>query len=182
MRAPLADHLPVCLVEPGPSPVAEPFIRRFLGIFDGIGTTVEHQVAGVENLVDSAVAPLPVVRWLASCLGEDGIDPGMPAGEQRRWLEQVGELLWWRGTKKGVTGMVALLTGSDPDISDTGGVFQRGESPSDPGHVTVSVADGGSAGDEQLFALLRRELPADVTFELHVGGRLVWPANAERPR
>lgn len=179
MRTPLADQLPACLVEPGASPVTEPFLRRFLAILDEVGDSVEHQVAHIENLVDPAVAPLPIVRWLASCMGEDGLDPEMAAGRQREWLRQLGDLTSWRGTKKGVTALLTLLTGSAPEVSDTGGVFARGDGRPRPGHVTVALPEGDAPDDDVLVELLRRDLPADVTFELWIGDRLAWPLTDE---
>lgn len=175
MRTALADHLPACLVEDGTSPGLEPFMRRFLSVFDELAARMEDQVGGLEHLVDPSVAPLPMVRWLGSWLAIDLLDPETPERLQREWVGRMGELLWWRGTRKGVAGILELVSGKAVEITDGGGVVRRGETTSAPGRVAVWVEDGGAADDRDLLALLRTELPAEVAFELRVGERVVWP-------
>ena len=165
----LADRLPACLAE-------DPFLRRFLAIFDAIAATVEMQVGGMEHLLDVSVAPDRMVRWLGGWLGIDDIDPSTPVDRQRDWVHEMGRLMWWRGTKTGVEGMLQLATGEDVTVIDTGGVYRHFQAPAvNPRHVRVLVNSVGWTTEEYLLALLRRELPAEVTFELRIGGRQVWP-------
>lgn len=178
MNVRFADHLPACLAE-------DPFlwrldgdgeIRGFLAIFDALANTVEMQISGLENVVDVAVAPDRMVRWLGGWLDIDDIDPSSPIDRQRGWVQQVGRLLWWRGTKEGVEGMLRVATGEDVAVIDSGAVYRQFEAPAvQPRHVRVMITDVGWTTEEHILTLLRRELPAEVTFELRIGGRQVWP-------
>lgn len=175
MTATFADQLPACLAE-------DPFLRRFLGIFDALEATVEVQVGGIEHVVDVAVAPDHMVRWLGGWLGIDDIDPSTPVDRQREWVREMGRLMWWRGTRAGVEGMVRLATGEEVTVTDSGGVWRQGEAPAtQPRHVRVLVNSVGWTTEDYLLALLHRELPAEVTYELRVGGRQVWPRPGEVP-
>jgi phage tail-like protein len=168
-----ADHLPACLAE-------DPFLQRFLQIFDAVANTVEMQISGMEHTIDVSVAPDRMVRWLGGWLDINDIDPSTPIERQREWVHEMGRLFWWRGTKSGVEGMLRLATGEDVAVLDTGGVYRQGEAPAvHPRHVRVLVNSVGWTTEEYLLTLLRRELPAEVTFELRVGGRQVWPRAAE---
>ena len=190
MTVSFADYLPACLSE-------DPFLRDFLRIFDDVANTVDSQVSGLEHLFDVSVAPDHMVRWLGSWLGIDDIDSSIPIERQRLWVEKMGTLLWWRGTRTGLRGVLGLSTGRAVDVVDTGGVYPRhapvqarsrlettapapvAPTRHNPRHVHVWVEDVGRTTDEHLLAVLRRELPAEVTFELQVGNRMVWPPRGE---
>lgn len=184
MRGSYAEHLPACFAE-------DEFFRSFLGIFDDVADTVEVQVGGIENLFDVSVAPDHVVRWLGSWLGVDDIDSSLPVERQRLWVKRMGTLLWWRGTRTGLRGVLGLVTGRSVDVIDSGGVFPRhgpvkartrlvtGANVSlvpvgrEHRHVYVWVEDVGHSTEEHILDVLRRELPAELTFELQVGGRML---------
>ena len=168
-RVAFADQLPACLAE-------DPFLRRFLQIFDAVANSVEMQVAGMEHIVDVSVAPDRMIRWLGGWLDIDDIDPSVPIERQRRWVKEMGRLLWWRGTKEGVEGILQLATGEDVAVIDTGGVYRQFQAPEvQPRHVRVLINAVGWTTEEHILTLLREELPAEVTFELRIGGRQVWP-------
>lgn len=169
MRTTLADQLPAPLAEDG-------FLRRFLAIFDELGHSVQLGVDGLEHLADPSVAPPVVVRWLGGWLGVESIDPSAPELRQRALVIALGRLLWFRGTATGLRGLLELLTGATVEVHDSGGVFARGEAPADnPRTVSVRVARSGWTSDEHLLAVVRAEVPVDVTFVLRVGDRVVWP-------
>jgi phage tail-like protein len=165
----LADQLPACLAE-------DRFLGQFLGILDEVSQTVEVQVSGLENLVDVSVAPEQMVQWLgAFWLDVYLLDPSMSVERRREWVRRMGELLWWRGTREGLTGLLEQATGRRVEVVDSGGVYRAGEAPRSLRHVHIWVEDGGWTSDEHLLAFVHRELPVEVTFELQVGDRLVWP-------
>lgn len=68
------------------------------------------------------------------------------------------------------------MIGVDAEITDAGGVFPGGRSPANPNRVWVSVPNTGWTTEERLVEMVRNEVPADVTVEIRVGGRRVWPA------
>jgi phage tail-like protein len=172
MKVSLAEQLPACLAE-------DEFLARFIGIFDEVADTVEMQVANLENLIDVAVAPDQMVQWLGHFwLDVYLLDPTMDIDRRRRWVREMGRLLWLRGTAEGLEGLLELVTGRQVEVFDSGGVYPAGAAPHNSHHVEVWVDDGGFTSDEHLLATVHRELPAEVTFELQVGSRQIWP----RPR
>ncbi|MEA2718019.1 MAG: hypothetical protein QOI56_1256 [Actinomycetota bacterium] len=169
MNASLADQLPACLAE-------DEFLRRFMGIFDEVADTVELQVANLDRLIDVAVAPEQMVQWLGHFwLDVYLLDPSMPIERRRRWVREMGRLLWLRGTADGLVGLLEQATGQQVEVSESGGVYGAGQAPPNPHHVQVWVDDAGFTTDDHLLATVHRELPAEVTFELQVGERLIWP-------
>lgn len=174
MTVSLADQLPACLAE-------DRFLGQFLGILDEVAETVEVQVGGLEHLVDVSVAPEQMVQWLGGFwLDVNLLDPSMPIERRRAWVLEMRRLLWWRGTKEGLTGLLEQATGRSVEIYDSGGVYRAGEAPVNPRHVQIWVDEGGWTNDEHLLAFVHRELPAEVTFELQVGERVVWPPTRGR--
>jgi len=169
MTGSLADQLPACLAE-------DEFLRRFMGIFDELAASVELQVANLENLVDISVAPEQMVQWLGQFwLDIYLLDPSMDLDRRRRWVREMGKLLWWRGTADGLTGLLEAITEQQVEVHDSGGVYREGEAPPNARHVQIWVDDCRSTSDEHLLATVHRELPAEVSFELQVGDRLLWP-------
>ena len=173
MKMNLADQLPACLAEDG-------FLRSFMGIFDEVADTVEMQVANLDHLVDVAVAPDQMLQWLGHFwLDVYLLDPSMSIKRRRRWVREMGRLLWLRGTAEGLVGLLEQITERQVEVYESGGVYPAGAAPDNPHHVEVWVDDGGSTTDEHLLAFVHRELPAEVTFELQVGERVLWPPSVE---
>ncbi|HVF13314.1 MAG TPA: phage tail protein [Acidimicrobiales bacterium] len=171
--ASLADQLPACLAE-------DHFLRSFMGIIDEVADTVEMQVANLDHLIDVAVAPDQMVQWLGHFwLDVYLLDPSMALDRRRRWVREMGRLLWLRGTADGLTGLLGQVTGTPVEVSDSGGVYALGGAPPNPHQVRVWVEDGGLTSDDHLLATVHRELPAEVSFELHVGDRQIWPRPEE---
>lgn len=155
--------------------LGDPFFRRFVGIFAELADGLRAHAEGLEHVVDVTVAPDPMVRYIGRWLGMESIDPSLPVVRQREMVRGAGRLSAWRGTRVGLEGFLALLTGAPAEVTEGGGVFRQGEAPRRSAPVRVRVQDTGQATDEHLLVLLRNELPADVRFELRVGPRPVWP-------
>lgn len=176
MRTALVDQLPAPLAE-------DPFLRRFLGIFDELSRSVQLDVDGLGHVIDPSVAPPVFVRWLGGWLGIESIDPSSPELRQRELVTAMGRFLWWRGTASGLKGMLELLTGGPVEVVDGGGIHLRGEAPAGTRWARVRVETTGSTTEEHLVSLIRAEVPADVEFELRVGDRRIWPPRPRsRPR
>ena len=164
----LVEQLPAHLL-------GDPFFRRFVGIFAELADGLRAHAEGLEHVVDVTVAPDPMVRYIGRWLGMESIDPSLAVVRQREMVRGAGRLSAWRGTRVGLEGFLALVTGAPAVVSEGGGVFRQGEAPRRSAPVKVRVQDTGQATDEHLMVLLRNELPADVEFELRVGRRPVWP-------
>jgi phage tail-like protein len=113
----LIDSLPVCFA-------GDPFLRRFLGIFQELADDLRSAIDGIEHTVDATVAPPDFVRWLGAWLGVESLDPSLPELRQRELVSGFGPLLPQRGTAAGLAGVVELVTGERPLVRDPGAVVR----------------------------------------------------------
>jgi phage tail-like protein len=164
----LIDQLPLSMLD-------DDFMVRFLGIFQELADTLIVHSDNVEHVVDVAVAPDSMVRYLGSWIGAEGLDQSLPDPLQRQIVRRFGQMLPWRGTTQGLKQVLELVTGHPPVVEDSGGVFAEGEAPDNPAHVRIQVASTGWTTEEDLLEMIQAQLPAFVTFELSVGGTRVWP-------
>jgi phage tail-like protein len=169
----------------------DPFLPRFLSIFEDVANTVYDQIDDLPHQFDPAVAPLPMVRRLGSWIGIDWIGASDDAVRQRKMVIEYSTLLSRRGTKEALIVLLRLLTGDEtPIVEDAGGVTiidsarSRHDGTSEvvpPSGADVSIRVDGVRWmrPDELLQVLRLELPASVTFELYVGGSLIQPAGAD---
>jgi phage tail-like protein len=151
------------------------FFIRFTSMFQELATTLLDGVDNIPNVVDVTVAPAPMVRWLGSWIGVDNIDSSLPVDLQRRIVRESAQILSWRGTRRGLVQFLELVTGGHVEVSDSGGIFVAGEAGHRPPHVWMRVESTGWIREDDFVALVIDELPANVTFELYVRGRQLWP-------
>ncbi len=175
----LIRQLPVGMTE-------DEFLVRFLTIFQNLSDTVLQQVDSMPHLFDPTVAPESMVRLMARWLGVDWVDSSLDDRLQREIVMRYSDLLQWRGTRRGLSTLLELLSGADVEVIDTGGVYPQDESPAAPPHVTITLQSAGWNSVDDLIRIVRDELPAHVTFELVVAGRVEWPravvaASGQRP-
>jgi phage tail-like protein len=169
----LLDQLPVGMVQ-------DDFFRRFVSIFQEVATSYVEAADGVEHVADPTVAPAQLLPWLGTWLGTSVIDPSLDIDTQRRLVIASGRTMAWRGTRRGLTEWLNVLTGGPVLIDDPGGVHREGEAPELPPVVRIRVMSSGWLPEDEFVALVRAELPAHVGLELFVGDRLVTtPAEPE---
>ena len=168
----LIDQLPLAMV-------ADPFLAGFVHIFQDLADTFLAQIDGLEHVIDPTVAPPEMVQEMGRWLGAPQIHQTMPIRNQRQTVRQYGDGLGQRGTTMGLRQLVEMITDEAVSIEESGGVFSPGEEvPFNPRHVVITVDDTGkvrSSDEADLLERVRDELPADVTFELSVGERRLWP-------
>jgi phage tail-like protein len=152
------------------------FFVRFVSIFQESATDLLEGADNVENLVDVSVAPEAMVRYLGSWLGIDSIDASLPPDLQRRIVRETGQILAWRGTKRGLLQFLELVSDGPVEIEESGGIFGEGEAGLRPPFVKMKVDSTGWATEKDFIALVRDEIPANVSFELFIRNRRVWPA------
>jgi phage tail-like protein len=155
------------------------FFIRFTSIFQELATTMLDGADNIPNVVDVTVAPDAMVRWLGSWIGVRSIDSSLPDGLQRRIVREAGQILAWRGTRRGLTQFLELLTGGPAEVEDSGGIFVAGAGGDRPPHVRMKVQSTGWISERDFLGLVEDELPANVTYELYVGDHRLWPAAAE---
>jgi phage tail-like protein len=177
----LVGQLPLGLFE-------DDLLRRFVSIFQTIGDGLLDQVDNLGHLLDPAVAPTPMVRFLGQWLGEEALQGELDDLVARRWVAAGPELARWRGTARGLSMLLELVTGAPVVVTDSGRVSVEGRAaePTDaaevrqPAPVVIRVSRMGALGPADLEALVRRELPAHVAFSLYVD-RVLLAASTTQP-
>jgi phage tail-like protein len=164
----LLHQLPVGMVE-------DDFLARFLRIFQTVADTELHQIDTLRHMFDPSVAPDPMVRLMGEWIGINWVDSSLPDELQRRIVREYSELVQWRGTARGLRQLLELISLSPAVVQDSGGVYADGEAPPNAPHVRLYVERSGWATENDLLRIVRAELPASMTFELHVGARQIWP-------
>lgn len=165
----MVDQLPAGML-------ADDFFTRFVSLFQAQADTLVAHADNLEHLVDPAVAPPEMVRWMAGWIGQDGVDPGFTEALQRRMLVTTARTLPWRGTLRGLGEVLTLFSGSPAEVEDGGGVWREGGAPDDTAWVIMRVAGTGGLREPDFVDLVSDEVPAHVRAELWIGDRLAWPA------
>jgi phage tail-like protein len=167
----LLQQLPVAMVE-------DDFLSRFVMIFQSIADTELHHVDQLKHVFDPNVAPDEIVRVMGWWIGIEWIDSSLPDELQRSFVNGYSQLLRWRGTCRGLTMLIEMITGAPVTITDSGGVYLEGASIERDPHVVLRAQQTGWVTEADLTRIVRAELPATVTFELFVGSRQLWPQTA----
>lgn len=150
-------------------------------MFEVIATTHLDHVDQLEHVFDLTVAPPAMVRALGRCVGVDLLDPALDETLQREVLIEMGLLARLQGTNRRLTRVLELVSQARVEVIDSGAVVIDGNAPPAPPHVRIRVESTGWMDEDDLVALVRRELPASVTFELWLGDRALWPAPEPGP-
>src|ERR1051325_6889467 len=133
---PLGREVPALLQE-------DDFCLRLLSALDEVIAPVFATLDCIASYLDPALTPEDFVDYLAGWVGVE-VDETWPMERRRRLLWEVAALYRIRGTAAGLASHVALYTGGEPEIIDSGGCSssQVADTPlpgsADP-HVTVRV-------------------------------------------
>lgn len=160
----LVAQLPVGMVQ-------EDFFRRFVSLFQELGTTSLDDIDNLVNVPDPSVAPAPLLPWLGSWVGVPAIDASLPELVQRDLVRTGSASLAWRGTRQGLVPFLELVAGGPVELEETGGIWREGEAPRVSPRVEVRMPSGGWLSDADLYALVREEVPVNVELVLWVDGR-----------
>jgi phage tail-like protein len=162
----LTAQLPRVLAE-------DPVLSGVVRVVEEVADTYRCEVDALEQHLDAGSASAAMLRYLASWLGAD-LDPSISLGRQREVLRAVGPLVGWRGTRRGVEGLLEALTGARVRVGDDGGVWTSEEPrPSPSLRVVVDLTDLGEMTGPQLYAFLADELPVGADVVLRLGGRVL---------
>ena len=164
----LLGQLPMGMMDDG-------FFVRYVSLFQAVATSLLEGADNIPNVVDVTVAPLPVVRWLGSWIGLNSIDSSLPDDLQRRLVREASQILAWRGTRRGLERFLEVVTGAPAEVTESGAILREGEAPNEAPFVRMRVASVGWLSDEDFVELVADEIPANVTFELFVEDRQLWP-------
>ena len=164
---PLGASLPALFQEDG-------FAQRFTSALDAVLAPVFCTLDNLEAYFDPRLAPRDFVVWLAAWVGL-ALDENWPVERQRALIAEAAQLYRWQGTAKGLAAHVALYTGSEPEIVDSGGCsWSATPGGSLPGTaeprvtVLVRVPDPSAVDRRRLDAIVAAAKPAHVVHEIEV--------------
>lgn len=161
------------------SMVGDDFFARFVRIFQDLGTRLLEDVDNIDNIVDVAVAPPEMVRWMAGWIGLSTVDDSLPEELQRRIVAVAARTLVWRGTAHGLRSYLELISAGPVVVEEGGGVWEQGQAPLDTAWVSMHTQSTGLLDEAEFVAVVRDEIPAHVRIELYVAQRLVWTSTQE---
>jgi phage tail-like protein len=164
----LLAQLPMGMLE-------DDFFTRFVRIFQEVASSYLEGADNLDHVVDPTVTPTPFIPYLGSWIGLRSIDSSLPEALQRRIVRESSAILAWRGTYKGLVRFLELVCDGPVEVSENGGVFREGDSPSTPARIVIRVESTGWTTTEDFVALVLDELPAHIPAEIFVAGQMVWP-------
>jgi hypothetical protein len=84
----------------------------------------------------------------------------------RALVHTAGHLFVWRGTQRGLAGLLEAVTGGPVEISDGGGVFFKGGTVANDGRISITLSTSGGLRDDDLRTLIALEVPPHATVQL----------------
>ena len=148
---------------------------RVVTMFEDIATSVRHAVVSADNVADLATTTPGMVRYLGSWVAAPSLEHTDDALRRRRIVAAAGATLSSRGTAGALRTLLEAVTGGPVTVADPGGVHRDGGAPTSAVHVVVRVASSGGLRAHEIVALVREELPADVTCAIWIGEEQAWP-------
>lgn len=125
------------------------FLARYLKIFETLWEPLEQRQDQIALYFDPRTCPAALLGWLAGWLGFP-LEPRLPEHRQRAVLGEALWLLRWRGTAYGLTRLIELATGVEPELSV----------------VPEPRPDGGPGGPVIVLRLPRRPAEPELTEDL----------------
>ncbi|WP_372728643.1 phage tail protein [Nocardioides sp.] len=162
------------------SMLSHDFFVRYVRIFQTLGSTLLEDADNIEHVVDLSIAPPELVRWLGSWIGVDSLDESMPDALRRRIVGSAASTLTWRGTTRGLRSYLELISGSEVEVEEGGGIWRDSEAPEDTAWVVMRVASTGLLELAAFVDTVRDEVPAHVRAELYVADECVWRSGEEQ--
>ncbi|MCS7477630.1 phage tail protein [Umezawaea endophytica] len=164
---PLGERLPGVYVE-------DLFTQRFTAALDEVLAPVFATLDCFAGYLDPRLAPEDFLDWLASWVALD-VGEGWTVERRRELVAKAVDLHRWRGTGRGLADHVALLTGGEVEVVDSGGCTstdQPGLPLPDTGPpsvvVRVRVPDPAAVDVAHLTSAVVGAVPAHVTVHVEV--------------
>lgn len=88
----------------------DPFIARFLLVFQSILDPIEQKIDSTHHYLDPGLTPPGFLSWLASWLGLT-FEPRMDVVAQRELIRRAIQLSRWKGTRRALREELAIRTG-----------------------------------------------------------------------
>jgi len=161
----------------------DPFIGRFLRIFEDIHTPTRRMASDLERYFDPVLAPDALRSTLAAWVGAERSGPlaRIPPEAWGRLVREAVELHRWRGTRRGLRRALEIATGHAPLISESDGGMALGDDarlgsntrlePAAPFQITVTFECDRNEVDEAVaHAIIRLHRPAHVMHSIAFAG------------
>jgi phage tail-like protein len=152
----------------------DPFTQSFCEALDAVLAPVLVTLDSLPAYLDPDLAPADFVEWLATWVGLE-IDENWPLDHQRELLGRTVDLYSRRGTRQGITDVVALYTGIEPTLEDSGGTtWSASPGEAAPGEagpavvVRLEVPDGIELDPRRVEAVLAAVVPAHVRWRVEI--------------
>ena len=157
----------------------DPFIGRFLRIFEDIHDPLQAIASTLPQYFDPAIAPRELGAFIGSWVGSEREGDTARLSDSR-WGRLARESVWlhrWRGTKRGLRRALEIATGFTPMITDfADGLVLSGDASlgvntslgsGAPRRVVVTFDCEPDLVDSGVVdAIIRRHKPAHVTHEV----------------
>ena len=155
---------------------ARPSLLRFTTAFDDLLAPIFSCLDNFDAYLDPRIAPPDFLEWLAGWIGVE-LDETWTLDRRRDLVLHAVDLYRWRGTARGLAEAVAVFTGTEPEIVDSGGVsWSTGPENELPGSAEPRVVVRFTAEDSpaidrvRVEALIAAAKPAHVIAEIELEG------------
>ncbi|HZS91139.1 MAG TPA: phage tail protein I [Chloroflexota bacterium] len=171
----------------------DPFLRRFILIFESILAPLERMVDTLPLYTEPDIAPRDFLPWLAHWVALS-LDSAWPEESQRALIANAVEIYRWRGTRRGLALHIKCYTGLEPIIQEYGEGFVLGRNAAlgyttnlvsatpDPllFVVTVPAKNPDTIDLQVLRTIIDEDKPAHATYRVRVV-RSAGPRDDDRP-
>jgi phage tail-like protein len=164
---PIGELLPAVYSE-------DDFTQRFTGALDEVLAPVLSTLDCLDAYLDPSLAPTDFVDWLAGWVALP-LGEGWSIERRRRLVAAAVALHRRRGTRGGLADLVALVTGGQVEVSESGGCAASPQAGGDlPGQaqpylrVRVRVSDPAGVNLVRLTDLVAANKPAHLPHTVEV--------------
>jgi phage tail-like protein len=157
----------------------DPFLGRFLLIFESILGPIEQTIDLLVHYLDPRLTPAELLPWLASWVGIE-LDDNWPLARRRELVYWAVTLYRWRGTRRGLRDHLRLYTGRTPLIVenfdglrlDQDGTLGENAAMGEPRQnwikVTVLSARPADLEERVIRQIIEFQKPAHVGYSLEI--------------
>jgi phage tail-like protein len=117
----------------------DPFLGRFLLIFESILGPIEETIDQIAAYLDPRLTPAELLPWLASWVGLE-LDENWPPDRQRALVGATVMLYRWRGTRRALRDHLRIYTGREPLIVENFDGLRLGQDASLGVNTSLGVA------------------------------------------